>query len=303
MSCSITLRTLAKSETLKTLIDAAHQAREHAARAALDDVRDAHLGHLAHAAGPQHGTGGLAGQSGADFLDGLVAGDVHVGHNIDRGLIHRGAGKFFGELFGRALQQRAVERSRDGQHEGALGPGFLCQSAGALDGALVTGDHHLPGAVEVDRFDGLVLRGLLADVDHHLVGQAQDGGHAAHANGNSRLHGLRTKAHEAHGVFNRKDARGRQGRVFAQAVAGHHFGQRAALFFPSGKDGVAGGQQRGLRVDRQIQIRVGPLGNQGAQRLAERLIGAFHHGGGRRRLGDPVGHADLLRALSGENKR
>ena len=91
--------------------------------------------------------------------------------------------------------------------------------------------------------------------------------------------------------------------VFAETVTGHHFGCRAARFFPCRKNSVTRCQQSGLRVDCQIQFRIGTVGNQFTELFTESAIRCLHHSRCRIRLLGPIGHADLLRPLSGEYKR
>ena len=172
-----------------------------------------------------------------------------------------------------------------------------------FDGRLVTGNHNLTGAVEVHGFDRFILCGLGAKINHNVVAQAQNGSHASHADRHCRLHGAGAETHKTHGILDRENSRSRQSRVLAKAVSCHHFRHRSARFLPGRKNGVACSKQCGLRVDCQIQFRVGAIGNQFAKRFSERSIGRLHHGRSRFRLLSPVGHADLLRPLSGEYKR
>ena len=153
------------------------------------------------------------------------------------------------------------------------------------------------------RFNRFTLSGIGTKINHHFVAEAQNGSHAAHTNRHRRLHSARTETHKTHSIFDREDACGRQSRVFAETVTGHHFGCRTTRFLPCRKNSVTRCQQSGLRVDCQIQFRIGTVGNQFTELFTERAICCLHHSRCRIRLFSPIGHADLLRSLSGEYKR
>ena len=67
--------------------------------------------------------------------------------------------------------------------------------------------------------------------------------------------------------------------------------------------GDAGGQDRGLRVDRQVKLLGRPLSDHPREREAERGVGSLHDGGRRRRaLEQGSAHPHVLRALAGEDE-
>ena len=81
-----------------------------------------------------------------------------------------------------------------------------------------------------------------------FVRETDDRGHAAHTHGNGRLHGFGAEAHELHGFFEREDARGAEGRVFAERMPREEFGLLAARSEPGFVERDRGGEHRpGLR--------------------------------------------------------
>ena len=109
--------------------------------------------------------------------------------------------------------------------------------------------------------------------------------------GARRLHLLAADAHEADGVREVQRAGGDQGRVLAHRVPGGEggLGDVDAELVPAFADGLEvgdrRGEQRGLAVLGPVELLLGALPGEPADRLAERGVGGGEHA--RRRRGRP----------------
>ena len=132
------------------------------------------------------------------------------------------------------------------------------------------GQDHLAGGVEVGghhlRTDRLAQGG-----DGRIV-EAEDGGHPARPLDAGGLHQAAPLAHQGQALREIEDPRRGQGRVLAQAVAGHRGGMEAA-----------GGQQAGGGDAVHVDRRLGDLG------LAEPLHGTLEADAGELEPEDAVG--------------
>lgn len=164
-------------------------------------------------------------------------------------------------------------------------------------------DDDLRRRIEIDGLDHFALGSLLAGGTHGVVVQAEHRRHGAGAHRHRGLHGVGAHAHQAHGIFQRQRAGGRQRGVFAQAMAGHHLGHGPARRAPGGKAGRAGGQHGRLGVGGEIELLGRALRHQGAQVLAQRGAGTRHDVGHGGIAGPCIEHADRLGALTGKDKR
>src|SRR6185503_20782574 len=198
--------------------------------------------------------------------------------------------------------QGAVEGSGHGQAYGALGPRLLAQLRRAVHRRRVAGDHDLSGRVDVRGRDDLALRGLAAGLLDGGKVQGQDGRHRALPDRNRLLHVLAAAANGHDGVAQRQDAGGDEGRIFAQAVAGHPL----RLHPPRGQ-GARGrdarGQDRGLGVRGELELVLRSFEAQPRQGEAQGAVGLVEYGAA---LGYGVvegpPHADLLRSLAREDE-
>ncbi|MNX97670.1 hypothetical protein D3C86_1300450 [compost metagenome] len=259
-------------------------------------------GHFLHALHPAYRGGGLAHQGVLDL--GRVVGDghVHVVDDRDRRRRERQPSHALLEAVRSRLQQRRMERRRHRQRQRALGALGLGDLAGLFHGGLVAGNHHLRGGVEIDGLDHAGSGRLGASRTHVVIGQAQDGGHAALAHRHGFLHRLCAEAHQRHSVSKRNHARGHQRRVLAQAVAGHQGRGRAAGVQPGAVHGHGGSQHHRLGVGREVQFFRRTFRDQAADVLPQRGGSFLQRGADHRVVGKRVEHADRLRALARENE-
>ncbi len=105
-------------------------------------------------------------------------------------------------------------------------------------------------------------------------------------------------AHQADGVAEAEALGGDQRGVFAQAVAGHEIGDKAALA-EHGPGGHGDRQQRGLLVLGELELIVGTFKTEARNGEAECIVGFFKRAP---RHGKPIGkrltHAGVLRPLA-----
>src|SRR6185295_15654592 len=101
-----------------------------------------------------------------------------------------------------------------------------------------------------------------------------------------------------------ESARGHQGRPLAEAVAGHRNRLKGrAGFGESAVDRDRGREQSRLGVRGQVQLVLRPLEAEAGERQAEGGVRLLEGRAGRRgNLGPGSPHADLLRALAGEDE-
>ena len=200
------------------------------------------------------------------------------------------------------LHQRAVERRAHRQRHDAPGAERLGPLARARDRVARAGNHHLPGAVQVRRAHDLALGGLGARLRDLFGVEAEDRRHRAVADRHRLLHVAAAAPHDPQRVGEREGAGRDVGRVLAEAVAGDERGRE-----PARREQAVGGdadrQDRRLRVLGQRQLVLGAVEEEAAQRLAERRVGLVERlAADRKRVGQRLAHADLLRSLSGKDE-
>jgi hypothetical protein len=167
----------------------------------------------------------------------------------------------------------------------------------------VAGNHDLRRRIEIHRFNDTHRRCLGAYHPYRVVIEAENRGHATHADRHSRLHGLSAETDERHRVAERQRAGGDQRRVFAKAVAGHDRRRRAACHLPRAIDRIRGGQHNRLSIGGEVQVIRRAFGDQLAQILAERVGSFLNRLAHDRVIGKCVEHADRLRSLTRKNER
>ncbi len=221
--------------------------------------------HRLHGLDPAHGGGSLAYQGILDSLGITQLGDIHIIHYRDlryRKLqIRQPDLKFF--CCGQ--HQRAMERRRNRQHQGAfctLGLGSLGRT---LNSRLMAGNHRLFGLIEIHRLHDLSLGRLSAGLNDRRRIQAENGCHRPCAGRHRVLHGAGAQLNQRHGILERQHAGGDQRRILTQAMASHQRRLRAAVFQPQPINGNAGSQHQGLGVDCLVQC----LGRAFADQLPE----------------------------------
>ena len=133
--------------------------------------------------------------------------------------------------------------------------------------------------------------------------QAEDRGHRARADRHRLLHVAAAPPHDPQRVGERERAGGDVGRVLAEAVAGDERRADSPCDVEQPARGDADREDRRLRVLGQRQLILGPFEAQAAERLAERGVGLGERlAADRKRVGERLAHADLLRTLSGKDE-
>jgi len=270
---------------------------QHAARAALDDVRHATSGHRPHRRRPAHRVSRLLRQCNANRIGFGMFQDVDIVNDRDARWHDGDLRQALGQAPGSGLEQRTVKRRRDRQQHAALGTFRPGQRNRTLHGFAVSGDDNLPRRIEIDRLDDLPLRRLTACLRNGVVVAAHDRSHRAHPGRNRLLHRLCAKSDQRHRVAKRQCPRRDQCGVFTEAMSRHHHGPRAAGGEPGAIDGNSGCQHHRLRIGREIQRFRGTFGRQRPQVVAQRG-GRLGKGLAHDRMrGESVHHSDRLRAL------
>ena len=165
----------------------------------------------------------------------------------------------------------------------------------------MTGNHDLPGCIEVGGSDDFQLGGFTAQPFDSLGVSADDRGHRALTFWHGLLHRLATQVHEPHRIFERQAACGDERAVLAERVAGCVSRQRnvGRTLAQRGERCHAGRDDGRLRVVGEHELAVGTLEAELGELPAERGIGAFEHVARRgRRIEERTPHPDFLRALS-----
>ena len=195
-----------------------------------------------------------------------------------------------------------------GNSSARLAPFDFGERHGALDRGCGSGDHDLSAAVVVGGLanrSGQIKLACRLERDCGDFGEIEpeDRGHRALADRNRLLHGLSADAQQPRGVFDGQRTRGAEGGIFAQRMARDEGGvagdDEAGLALERPQSRQARRHQRRLGVGGQRQLRLRPLEHELRELLAERCVYARKHvPRGRKRLGEPLAHADRLRALS-----
>src|SRR5437870_5369323 len=136
-----------------------------------------------------------------------------------------------------------MKRRRDRQDHGALRSRLRSQLDGALYRAGVPRDDRLVRRIQIRRRADFAVRGALANVGNHRMGQTHNCSHRAHAVGNRVLHVRTALAYQPHGVRKLPRPGTNQRGIFTEAVArdkirlqtlfrqhaGHRLGEYSAL--------------------------------------------------------------------------
>src|SRR6185295_2961008 len=158
----VELRRLAERRDEQALDDAPGEAREHRARADLEERSHPRaLDHEEHRLDPAHGAVDLADQRIACRLPGDDRRGIDVADHR-----HSRIPEFYlledpGHPLARGLHQRRMERRRDGEERRLPRAALLGERDGAVDRRPVAGEHGLARAVQVG--DGADLLGMLSD--------------------------------------------------------------------------------------------------------------------------------------------
>jgi hypothetical protein len=84
---------------------------------------------------------------------------------------------------GGRFHQGAMRRHRHRQRQRPLGAAFLGENTAARHRRLVAGNHHLPGRIEIDRFQHFTLRRIGTHRAHRVIVQSQHRRHRAAPSG------------------------------------------------------------------------------------------------------------------------
>src|SRR3990172_8136706 len=166
----------------------------------------------------------------------------------------------------------------------------------------LTGDHDLAGGVVICRGNYTIFGGFMASFFYSLALHAENGGHEPCSRGGSFLHIPSALLNERDGVIQCKAARGRDRRVFSEAVARCCSGEETSSL-EGLQDRDARGEYRGLRVLGEVQLLdravhtelcevIAESGTRGPEHCA-RLFEIFY---------ELLGHAYVLRTLAGEDE-
>ena len=195
-----------------------------------------------------------------------------------------------------------MERAAHGQHKGTLRAGLFQLGAGCVDGFFRTGDDELARAVVVggNHHARLFAHGS-ADFFNLLVGQSDNGRHAAGVLLAGLLHGERTLRHEAQTVFKTQAASGGERRELAERMTCHHVGLESVAEAECAHHAVQ--EHSGLRHLRLFQFLVSALEHDVRDAETEDFVCLFKILFGYRVLFVQVfSHAHELCALSGKYK-
>ncbi len=201
-------------------------------------------------------------------------------------------------------QQPAVERGADREQHAAPRPLRLGQGrppARPRRAAPLTTTW--PGALSLATSQTPIRLASAAISSTLLELEAENRGHGALADRHRRLHRVAAHPQQARRVADIEAAGRGQGRVLAQRMAGDAVAEirelAAAPRLERAECGERGRHQRRLGVLGQTQPLLGPLEDQAAQRLSERLVDPFEHLARRRhRVMQRPAHADGLRPLT-----
>jgi hypothetical protein len=249
----------------------------------------------------------VLGELDAQSLGGADHRAVDVAEHRYGRIAERDAGEDASELVACAAHERRVARDADRQARRLASADRLAHLEREDECRDDARQHDLPGGVGVRDTDLAVGPRLVDDVVDLLVGQAH---HRAHATGDAALlHDSAALADETQRIGVVDGVGGDGGGILPGRVAG----QRPRDDLDPGvtclvAHGVqvrhARGEDRGLRVHRQVELVGRPLQDEPGQRDAEGRIGALEGFRGRRGAGNELGaHADVLRALAGEDER
>ncbi len=206
--------------------------------------------------------------------------------------------------------QRRVGGDRDGQLDRPLRAQLLRDAERGLDGGPLARDDDLARRVAVRDAEDAVCPGALDELRQAGVVEADDRRHPALVARARRLHEAAPGPDEADGVGEVEGAGGDEGGVLAHRVAGGEgrCGRVDRELGPARADGLEvgdrGGEQRGLGVLRPVQLVLGSVPGEPADRLRRgRAIGGLEHGGGGRGgLGEGASHPHELAALAGKHE-
>ena len=206
------------------------------------------------------------------------------------------------ELVEHRFDQRRVEGVRDLQPLGTnpVGPELLDQGLHAFGGS---GDDRVlrpigrrHGHLAAERFDLFGHSACFSQYDGHRTARGQ------------LLHELGTSGDQTQSVFEREHVRDTRRHVLAHAMAKHHVGLNTPVP-PKRCQRVFQGEQRRLSIRRLVQQtpRCRFVKQHGKEPLVERLAQqaiALDQGVSKNRFcfEEPPPHADVLGALSGEQK-
>ena len=216
-----------------------------------------------------------------DLVDELVAnrryvvngGGGAVRHDGNLQLGEGGGGDGVHHALGGGAHEGAVEGAAHAEGDDLLRAAGLGVVEGADDGLAGAAHDDLAGGV-----DGADLgAGLAADILALAHVEADDGGHRAGAGLAGGGHQLAAGAEEADGIVEREGARGHEGGVLAERVAGDEGGAFEQVGVQVGGDaqeGEAGDGDRGLRVLGLLQLVLGALEADAGEGDAEDLVGA-----------------------------
>src|SRR5256886_9168211 len=184
---------------------------------------------------------------------------------------------------------------------GSAFPGGLDR---ALHRRLLTGDDHLPRAVEIGRFHDGPLRGFPARRLDRLIVQADDGRHRTAPGRHGLLHHLAAEAHQLHRGAKRQAFRTHERGEFPETVTADHLRQRAAARAPHAPDRHSGCEHCRLcalgGVERLLRTFAHELPQIKAEHSGSLVEGRAN---GTVRGGERPEHPDRLRALAGEHER
>ena len=163
-----------------------------------------------------------------------------------------------------------MEGSPDVELEGALSTSLLEQLAGLVDPCDSPRDDELAGAVEVRRYDDLILDAG-HDLRDALVGQAEDSSHRTGLQLAGCLHRQRTLGHQAQAILEAQGASSDQSGELTQRVASDHIGLELVAEAERTDDRVE--EDGGLRDLGLLQLLVRPVEHDVRDAEAEDLIG------------------------------
>ena len=120
----------------------------------------------------------------------------------------------------------------------------------------------------------MTLGCTLAHRQHGIQIDAEQCGHGAHADGHGLLHVSAAAPHQRNRIGQAQGPRGDQRGIFAKTVPGDKFRQNTA-FFENAIGGDGRGQDRRLRVFRQLEFFLGSFETQPRKRKTQHPIGFF----------------------------
>ncbi len=293
------------AEYLEIAVDASCQAGQHAPRAELQRMGDAHLPHLDDRLDPANGAVHLPEKRVDHLRAGCLCAGIDVGHDRKTRRPNIGRGERLTKRLTRGRHECTVKRCAHVERND-FAPPLLGELDEPLHASRGPSDHRLRRGIEVGAahdFQG--RRGLRTDFRNLRTVQVHHRGHGSLSGGHRVLHRLAAHPTRPDGGCDIERTGGDQRTVFAERVARGALRIRQVETLAHRRDhGCACGHDGRLGVGSLRERLERPLEAQPRNRLAQRLVGLGKNrpGGGRDGM-NVFAHTHLLGALTREQPR